>query len=199
MSLLRLGLNVLAVAALFVLVIMIGWRAAPSSSQEDTVAWREVARRTLVNDAWQVNVWQGWYLPALREQRADVRESLQGEWAEPEGQFVQFMVMNSANWQRLNDGFPPLTISQTDHPGRFTMAASTEGFYYGFFSPPKDAAGLPLATSLGGLGLDLMRLYQARHPSPAAVNARIELVIESWSNAAEAQAVRSAIGRMTNP
>lgn len=140
-------------------------------------AWHEVARKVLLDGSWEMKAPTGWWIPNQGTESGRLRAHLEGCFAASD-QTVRLIVLDKANWEKLQMGYPPLS-SGTAAPGMdFSLPISTSGYYLGFFRQASGSTASSLET--GSLALALLREFQIHNPPPVRMTAKISLVIDSY-------------------
>ena len=151
--------------------------------------WQEIGRKVLLDQSWEMQSASGWWVQGTGGDPNGFRIWLEGSFASSEPS-VKMVVMDKDNWQKWQNGYPPLELGAA-LPGKFRLAADPAGYYFGFF-PPAAPTDKSIPTSALGVAARLLEAYQASHPAPIRMSAHIELVVEGYCTVAQAEVERRA-------
>jgi len=157
------------------------------SAQPAPQTWHEVLSKPVINESFDVGKWYAWGLAAHDPQETNLKFIVTGQFAANSP--VGLAVMDDANYQRLQSGYPPLpaygfTNSQPVVSFRVLPASTYMVFYQ--IQQPQAAPQIP--TSMLGLGLLILRGL-AQSAQVAHVTAAFNLSVEFYGNDASARAI----------
>jgi len=161
---------------------------ALSSAFAEAPAWREVGRKVLLNQSWEMQSPSGWWVQGTPGEDNRIRARLEGRFAASDPT-IKMIVLDKPNWEKWQMGYPPLSLGTAAPNADFKIPASNAGYYFGFFRQPPDWR---IPASSGSVLLALLREYQIRNPSPVRMTARIILVEESLCTSVELPRLQAA-------